>query len=190
MKLNATLHGGKIQTIHNEHLVKDGEVMLVKLSKESPQEEVGTCRPNIVDFGGQLVYLAIAPFLLQKQGITLVCFDSTRMKSVEDVEPNYYGEVGRFLDLVCEQERSNLKIMLVATKSDLHTLSPEVSAAILTQTKEHLNRLLTMNSHLTAPVFLVDNIEKNITQAPRRDDWGWAQGLLGKACDTDGKSQS
>ena len=56
--------------------------------------------------------------------------------------------------------------MLVATKSDLSTLSPEVSAAILTQTKEHLTRLLRMNSHLTAPVFLVDHIEKTSLKPP------------------------
>ena len=57
--------------------------------------------------------------------------------------------------------------MLVATKSDLSPLSPNISAAILTQTKEHLIRLLTMNSHLTAPVFLVGHIEKISLKPPR-----------------------
>ena len=166
VKLDATLHGGKIQAIQEEDLEKDGEVMLVKLSKESPEEDIETCHPNIVDFGGHVVYLACAPVLLQKQGITLVCFDSTRIQGVEDVGTKYYGEIGRFLDLVCEQERSNLKIMLVATKSDLNLLSQEVTDTILTQTKEHLNRLLTGDNHLTAPVFLVDHIEKTSLKTP------------------------
>ena len=165
VKLGATLHGGKIQAILEENLEKDGEVLLVKLSKEYPEEEVGTCHPNIVDFGGQVVYLACAPFLLQKKGITLVCFDSTRIKSVDDVRLKYYGEIGRFLDLICEQNRSNLKIMLVATKSEI-PLRSEVSAAILAQTKKHLNCLLTKDSHLTGPVFLVDHVEETSLKPP------------------------
>ena len=110
VKLDKTIHGGKIQIMRDEDFHEDGDIKLVNFDKDAQEEDVGICHTNVIDFGGQAVYLACAPFLLQKQEFLLVCFDSSRVRNLEDVETKYFGEIGRFLDLICEQERTNLKI--------------------------------------------------------------------------------
>ena len=80
------------------------------------------------------------------------------MTSPQEVEKDFYHEVGTFIDLVCQRQMSCAKIILVATKAD-GELSlpqqphPDVLASIIEKARNHLSYLYGRDSELAVHLF-------------------------------------
>ena len=102
-------------------------------------------------------YYACSSLFFSTSGLFLICFDSLLLQKIQDLDDDYYGNVGTFADLVSQTSSKSgmkLKIALVAMKSEIGEASQnfeESCAKLLDMTKDHLVKL-------SADLFLLNEV--------------------------------
>ena len=164
----------QVLEVYNEIPFEQNQYQSVKLTEESESgptlvdfvdevssEEVSVRNKNInirlVDMGGHQEYYACSSLFFSTSGLFLICFDSLLLQKIDDLDDEYYGAVGTFVNLVSQtSSRSGmkLKIALVATKNETTKQFQNHEAScikLLEITKDHL-------TSLPSELFLVNEV--------------------------------